>query len=335
MASGGNNDSTVLGDLTRQLFGVYFESLSSVVSHASPRRRYRIHTKERSVIGVINEFRDENDAFVYLAQTFRAENLPVPEVYIYNSQRGAWLEEDLGNSTLFDFIKQNPQQREKLYKQALENLVLFQVVGGQKVDFTKCLDNGAPSKSFYEDIFRAFREDFIQRVGIEFNPIRFESECARFLSLLDSEPAPYFLYKDFQSRNIMVQERGLSFIDFQSGRQGHLQYDLVSLLYQVSTSIPDTERESLIAHYLNSLKTIVPVDEDKFHAELPLYIAARMMQVLSVYGRQGLGLKKEYFLNNIALALPQLKNTITKNAFGKSMPEMTNIVEKLMEHHLR
>ena len=332
-----SQDSSLLAELFKGLYGCSPDSLVAVQSHASPRRRYRLQSGAKSVIGVVNTSAEENTVFTYLSQMFLALGLRVPEVFLNASATGGLLEEDLGDTTLYDLIqgpfekRVNAAERIQYYRQASEQLALFQIRGGGIVDFTRCLDEAHSSERFYTSVFSSFYNEMLTRSEISCDLHKYENEMQKFNQLLITSPADFFLYRDFQSRNIMVTKTGLAFIDFQGGRKGPLGYDLASLLYQVSTHLSDDEKQELLLHYIKVASSETTIDVDQFNESFQYFITLRMMQVLSVYGRQGLGLGKTYFLNNIARACATLSKILAENAFSKSLPGLVEVSHKLCE----
>jgi aminoglycoside/choline kinase family phosphotransferase len=129
----------------------------------------------------------------------------------------------------------------------------------------------------------------------------------------------------------MHYKSGPYFIDFQSGKRGPLQYDVVSLLYQSSAKIPEAARERLVKHYILSASTYLQIDQEKFYHFFSGFIVARMLQVLGVYGRQGLGAGKPYFINSIPGAVTTLRDELHKKSLPLNLVALRNCVDQLAE----
>src|ERR1051326_9247050 len=102
-------------DVLRHLFEQHF---GSRVEHVQPlqgglggsgRRIFRLTGENSSAIGVLYDVREENVAFLEFSRHFRRHELPVPEIYAEDLKHGAYLEQDLGDTTLFDFLSRGRQ----------------------------------------------------------------------------------------------------------------------------------------------------------------------------------------------------------------------------------
>ena len=266
------------------------------------------------MVGVANQSRAENDAFVALARHFRGLGLPVPEIHAYKAELGVYLEEDLGETTLLDFLSAErartgerfPASVEAAYAKVLSFLPRFQIEAAATLDFSLCVSaNNFFSETLKNDML-SFSSDLVGRLLPTYDTQPLTKDFAALVSYLERATSEYFLYRDFQSRNIMLVKGEPVFIDFQSGLKGPLQYDVISLLYQSSAQIPDENREALVEVYLNAVSNYALCDREEFFRYYPAFIISRMLQVLGVYGRQGLGAKKEYFIRSIPAALKTL-----------------------------
>lgn len=266
------------------------------------------------MVGVANQSRVENDAFVALARHFRGMGLPVPAIHAYKPVHGVYLEEDLGETTLLDFLNVErgrtgepfPASVEAAYKKVLAYLPRFQIEAAATLDFSLCMAaNNFFSETLKNDML-SFSSELVGRLLPTYDTTPLTKDFETLVSYLEKARSGYFLYRDFQSRNIMLVQGEPVFIDFQSGLKGPLQYDVISLLYQSSAQIPDNHREALAEVYLKAVSNYAPCDRDEFFRYYPAFIVSRMLQVLGVYGRQGLGAKKEYFIRSIPEALKTL-----------------------------
>jgi aminoglycoside/choline kinase family phosphotransferase len=332
---------------SEELLAAYFKdltgtepSVSTVLRpHASERRMYRLATATFSCIGVINGVVEENVAFVAFSRHFRASNLPVPEVYLYASECGVYLQQDLGDITLLDTLRRArtssessfPPAVEALYKTVLEFLPRFQIVAGATVDYAKC----HPNSDFSSDALRAdmelFSTELVPRLIPAYDADRLNRDFVKLIDFLAQARGDYFLYRDFQSRNIMIMDGAPWFIDFQGGRRGPLQYDVASLLYQSSARIPQSSRDALLNHYLEHALNYSDLDRDDFLHYLGGFIVSRMLQVLGVYGKEGLGAGKEYFATSIPAALDTLAMHLQSDSLGFSLPYLTECALALID----
>jgi aminoglycoside/choline kinase family phosphotransferase len=267
-----------------------------------------------TLVGVINPSRAENDAFVALARHFKGTGLPVPTICAYKPEHGVYLEDDLGEITLLDFLitereksgEEFPASAEAMYKRVLSYLPRFQIEAASTLDFSMCLGSNTLFSQTLRNDMSSFATELVQRLTPEFNISDLEQDFSTLSTYLEKATSGFFLYRDFQSRNIMLVNDEPFFIDFQSGLKGPLQYDVISLLYQSSAQIPERNRATLVETYLEAVSKYTLCDREEFFRYYPSFIISRMLQVLGVYGRQGLGARKEYFAKSIPAALATL-----------------------------
>jgi aminoglycoside/choline kinase family phosphotransferase len=244
----------------------------------------------------------------------------VPEIVLYQPEENLYLEEDLGDDTLLDVLSRErahsqedfPASVESLYKQALEWLPRFQIDTAKEFDFSRCHPERHLLPGTFTGDCTAFATELIRRILPHYDITGLAPDFARLIDFLEKAHASFFVYRDFQSRNIMCNQGGLHFIDFQSGSQGPLQYDVVSLLYQSSATIPREARARLVAHYCQAAACYTTIDIDQFYHFYSSFIVSRMIQVLGVYGRQGLGAGKEYFTRSIPAAVVTLVDELAR-----------------------
>jgi aminoglycoside/choline kinase family phosphotransferase len=335
-----NEHEDLLSRYFHQVTGCQASSITPLRPHASERRIYRLTAGAITMIGVFNPLRQENDTFVAFARYFRSRGLPVPEIYHYAADHNLYLEEDLGDQTLYDLLSAEraktptiefPQAAEALYIKSLEYLPLFQIESAAALDFSLCY----PEKDLLPGTFAgdcaAFSTELVTRLLPAFDISLLTRDFALLISFLEQADDQFFVYRDFQSRNIMYHKGLPYFIDFQSGRRGPLQYDVVSLLYQSSTQIPQSKRESLTQHYITAASRYTPIDAERFNRFFSGFIVARMLQVLGVYGRQGLGAGKTYFRDSIPAAVNTLHTELSRSSFPLALPGLCSCVDQLLD----
>jgi len=284
----------------------------------------RIYTREtdangKTFIRVVGTNRDENRAFIYMARHFHALGLPVPEVYQVSEDEMSYTQEDLGDTILFDVIRHGretgcflPEER-TLLERTLRALAHVQVVGARDFDWKICFPVPEMDERSIRWDLNYFKYCFLKATKIEFSEPRLEDDfdriVANILSPLRGDPeSGFFLYRDFQSRNVMIREGEPYFIDFQGGRRGPTQYDVVSFLWQAKANIPQALRDELIDMYLDELKQLQPsLAETEWKAALPHFVLFRTLQVLGAYGFRGYFERKPHFLESIPNALRNLQ----------------------------
>jgi aminoglycoside/choline kinase family phosphotransferase len=340
------NDSheELLSRLFTQVTGQPPSSITPLRPHASERKIFRLATSSTQMIGVHNPIRHENDTFVAFARHFKSLGLPVPEIFHYQPDADLYLEEDLGDETLFDLLASSrqvapseefPQAAEALYRASLEFLPRFQIESAASLDFTLCYPERDLLPGTFAGDCAAFSTDLVLRLAPNFDIATLTGDFAALMAFLEKAEARFFVYRDFQSRNIMHHKGLPYFIDFQSGRRGPLQYDVVSLLYQSSTKVPQPVRERLVQHYISAASRYTPIDAEQYYRFFSGFIIARMLQVLGVYGRQGLGAGKPYFTHSIPAAVSTLRAELHKPELPLTLHALRGCVDELSDSLLR
>jgi len=323
-------------DTLKQLFETYFHSkvqqISPLAPTASNRKYFRLSDGNQSCIAAFNPDKRENDAFVYLAKHFRFKGLAVPEVFAYDPKKHIYLQSDLGNTTLFDFLQVHKSDTglssvviEK-YKEVLKQLIDFQLKGGEDLDFKMCYPRPSFDRQSMLWDLNYFKYYFLKLAGIPFDEQRLEDDFQSFVDFLLEEDVDFFMYRDFQSRNIMIQNDKLWFVDFQGGRKGALQYDLASFMFNARANLPHDAREDFLDFYIAELKKHKVVDEDRFKKYYYGYAFIRIMQALGAYGYRGFYERKTSFLQSIPFALKNLKFLLQE----KGMPVKCPVLEQLL-----
>lgn len=318
------------------------DSISELAAHASARKIYRLRSSGGVAIGVLNADLAENRAFIEFAKHFHSRGLAVPRIYEVADDLQSYLQEDLGDITLYNLVEQARQRGDgfspelvQYYEVALEHLVFFQASGQHGFDFSNCVSAHEFDHAGMLWDMNYFRQSFLERTSITFDVSALQKDFTRLADYLSKAPSNYFMYRDFQSRNIMVKDGELFFIDFQGGRRGPLQYDLVSLVFQSKAQIPDDVRHSLIRHYLDALKDTIEINHQEFINYLSSFIVLRVLQALGTYGSQGLAQGKEYFSDSIPLALENLRQTLNSDPPVLKLNALNTVFERLFENYLK
>jgi aminoglycoside/choline kinase family phosphotransferase len=279
----------------------------------SGRRIIRVAGKDVSAIGILYDLREENVAFLEFSRHFRRHGLPVPEIYAEDLNHGAYLEQDFGDTTLFEFLSRN-REGEKIapavidaYRQALAILPRFQVEAGRDLNYKVCYPRASFDRQSIAWDMNYFKYYFLRLAEIPFSEPALERDFARLSKFLLSADHKYFLYRDFQSRNIMLCNRQTFFLDYQGGRQGALQYDVASLLYDAKADLPPQVRQELLDYYLDRLQEVIPLDRAVFMRHYYAYVYVRIMQALGAYGFRGFFERKPHFLQSVPYALKNVR----------------------------
>ena len=203
-------------------------------------------------------------------ERFRRHGLPVPEIYAEDLGHGAYLEQDLGDTTLYDFLSANRAGDEispeviEAYRKVVEVLPRFQVEVRHDINYKVCYPRTSFDRQSIAWDLNYFKYYFLRLAGVPFNEQALENDFARLTKFLLSADRDYFLYRDFQSRNVMLVGGSPFFVDYQGGRKGALQYDIASLLFDSKADLPPHLRQQLLEHYLDTLAGFIPLDRDVF-----------------------------------------------------------------------
>ena len=326
--------------LFRHKFGKNPVSILPLEGDGSQRQMFRmVGDAIETAIGVVGPDREENRAFLSYTAAFRSIGLPVPEIYGADEKAGAYVEEDLGETTLFDALtlarKEEPeaafpQAMVPVYRRILELLPRFQVEGGKVVDYSVAYPRAAFDRQSILWDLNYFKYHFLKLAHVPFNEARLEKDFRRFATFLLGADTRHFVYRDFQSRNIMLRDGEPWFIDYQGGRRGALQYDVASLLYDPKAGVPEELREELLDHYLDQLDTHLPrVDRTRFRQHFRGYVLVRIMQAMGAYGYRGFYERKPRFLQSVPQAVRNLERILETGFVPVELPELRAVFERI------
>ncbi len=287
------------------------------------------NSNPESIVASFNNDVNENIAHYSYTMHFRNLGLRVPEIFAKDSSNKYYLLQDLGPTNLLAYVKNDNPVTINYYKEAIKDLVKFQTEGIKNLD----LDVAYPAKEFTQRSImwdlNYFKYNFLKPQNIQFDEDALEDDFEAFAKELLSTETDYFTYRDFQSRNIMIFNRQPWYIDFQGGRKGPLQYDLVSLLYQVAANLPEKTRSLLYDYYLGQLEEALPGKEKMFKKQFDNYVYFRLMQVMGAYGFRGMVQRKSHFLQSIPLSIKQLTEYRKKNPLNKKFPELNRCMDSI------
>ena len=279
----------------------------------SGRKIIRLSNERSSAIGILYGVREENAAFLEFSRHFRKHGLPVPQIYGQDLDHGAYLEEDLGGTTLFEFLSKNRSGENialpvtEAYRKVVAVLPRFQVEAGRDLDYTVCYPISSFDRQSVAWDLNYFKYYFLRLAGIPFNEQALENDFSRLTDFLLTADRDYFLYRDFQSRNIMLQDGQPFFVDYQGGRKGALQYDIASLLFDAKADLPPELRQDLLNHYLEALGHYVKLGRDAFMHHYYAYVYVRILQALGAYGFRGFYERKAHFLQSVPYAMKNVR----------------------------
>jgi aminoglycoside/choline kinase family phosphotransferase len=301
---------------------LFEERFHSPVTHVHPlqgelggsgRQIIRLSNEKNTAIGIVYGVREENIAFLDFSKHFRKHALPVPEIYGEDLDHGVYLEEDLGNTTLYEFLSKNRKAATiaapvvEAYRKVVAILPRFQVEAGRDVNYEACYPIGSFDRQSVAWDLNYFKYYFLRLAGVPFNEQALEDDFGRLTDFLMSADRHYFLYRDFQSRNIVLRAGQPFFVDYQGGRKGALQYDIASLLFDAKADLPPELRQELLDHYLDALSGYIKVDRETFMKHYYAYVYVRILQALGAYGFRGFYERKQHFLQSVPFAMKNLR----------------------------
>jgi aminoglycoside/choline kinase family phosphotransferase len=295
----------------------------------SGRKIIRLTGEKISVIGILYDVREENTAFLEFSRHFRRHGLPVPEIYAEDPDHGAYLEEDFGDTSLFEFLSQHRAGENiapavvEAYRKVIAILPRFQIEAGRDLNYKVCYPRDSFDRQSIAWDLNYFKYYFLRLAGIPFSEQALEDDFGRLTDFLLSAPREYFLYRDFQSRNIMLRDGQPYFLDYQGGRKGALQYDVASLLYDAKADLPPELRQHLLDHYLETLAGFVDVTREAFLQHYYAYVYTRIMQALGAYGFRGFYERKAHFLQSVPYALKNLRWLLHNVTLPIALPTLT------------
>lgn len=309
----------------QQLFHLYTgskaETCQQLTAEGSPRRYYRLTSGGTSLIGAVGTSSEENEAFANIAKQMCSQGLPAPKVYILSDDHMSYLQEDLGDTSLFGLLMEAQKRGgyDESDMELLRNVVRLlpdiQWRTAEDFDFTACHPSPELNRRGIQWDLHYFKYCFLKATGLEFDEERLEDDFDHLAIVLLKENDGCFMYRDFQSRNVMIRDGKPWLIDFQGGRRGPIEYDLVSFLWQARARFTPEMRRELIAEYLHSASRYRSFDEEAFHQRLQYFVLFRTLQVLGAYGYRGYFEHKAHFVQSIPMAIDNLRALLSENDF--------------------
>jgi aminoglycoside/choline kinase family phosphotransferase len=306
-------------EVLKRLFEQYFQLPAKHVQPlqgqlgGSGRAIVRLAGGGFSAIGILYPVREENVAFLEFSKHFARHGLPVPEIYAEDLSNGAYIEEDLGDTTLFEFLSKNRDGENiapaamEAYRKVVAALPRFQVEAGRDLNYKVCYPRSSFDRQSIAWDLNYFKYYFLRLAAVPFNEQALEQDFSRLTKFLLGANHDYFLYRDFQSRNVMLRHGEPFFLDYQGGRKGALQYDIASLLYDGKADLPPQARAELLDYYLECLTGYINVDREAFMEHYYAYVYVRILQALGAYGFRGFYERKAHFLQSVPYALKNLR----------------------------
>ena len=307
-------------------------SIDKLPQAGSERYYFRLHTGEGNFIATHGANIKENETFIYFSYLFAAKQLSTAKIFCVTDDKSIYIQEDFGNVSLLDKLEQHGYTDEvfSLYKQSLQQLAALQVKGHEGLDYKKCLTNSSFGKEAIMADLLYFKYYFFDALRKPYDKQKLIKDFEALSNYLSHTEYKYFMFRDFQSRNIMVDKNDkVHFIDYQGGMKGAPQYDVASLLWQAKANLSDDWKQRLLEDYMEAFEKMIeqPIDKEVFRSQYNGYVLIRLLQVLGAYGFRGLFERKAHFLTSIPLALQNLKWFFTNQNIGIALPEFKKVLE--------
>lgn len=313
-------------------------NISRLPLSGSDRQYFRVEGEKNSVIATVNANQKENETFCYFSKHFKAHNFPVPEIFAINNNKTIYLQSDFGDVSLLNVIEEKGKNNEvyDLLKKSLKSLAQLQIKGDEGLDYEKCITSKEFGKQAILSDLLYFKYYFLDTLKIPYDKEKLIEDFDALSHYLSRVDYKFFMYRDFQSRNVMVKNGEVFFIDYQGGMKGALQYDVASFLWQAKAELSDEWKDSLLDYYLDCVDEIIetPVDRTRFVSQYNGYVLIRLLQVLGAYGFRGIFERKAHFLDSIPLALHNLQNFLNHKMVGISVPEFERLLEIIVSDEM-
>ena len=304
--------------LYNDTFGKSPAYINKLSGSGSNRVYYRLSDEnENSVIGVKGESFKENLAFLSLADQMYSKGISVPKVIAVSVDKMSYLQDDLGSVSLYDLIEKGRKENclwddniISILKQIMVDLPKIQFETAEGYDFSKSVREEEFCENSINWDLNYFKYCFLKLTKIPFDEMKLEEEFENIkktlLSSYKETSTKSFLYRDFQSRNVMVKDQKPYYIDFQGGFAGPFYYDVASFLWQTRAAYPEDLRNELKKIYYASLQKYYAISFESFSSNLQQFVIFRLLQVLGAYGYRGLFEHKVAFITPICQTLKSL-----------------------------
>jgi len=323
----------------RNLFSSYSKepvcSIQKIPQSGSIRIYFRLATRDSSFIATYGINVQENQTFIQFSNHLRKMDCPVPEVYAVNEEKTIYIQEDFGDISLLNKLEQHgyTDYVYGLFKKSLKALAHLQIEGNTGMDYNWCLTSKEFGKQAILSDLLYFKYYFLDTLQIPYDKEKLIDDFEALSNYLSYVDHKYFMFRDFQSRNIMIKDDEVHFIDFQGGMKGALQYDVASMLWQAKAELSDEWKNNLLEYYMDCAEEILqqPIDRTRFTSQYHGYVLIRLLQVLGAYGFRGLFERKAHFLISIPLGLKNLKWFLGNKQVGIVLPEFGRLLNLIVD----
>lgn len=318
----------------KQLFlsltGNTWDAIEKIPQSGGDRIYFRIKQGGDSYIATFNYNIRENETFIYFAQHFHSKGLPVPKVLVVSEDQKIYIQEDVGSTSLLEVLEKEGKTERvyQLFQKSLKALVQLQVKGDEGLDYSKCLTSKTFGKHAVLTDLLYYKYYFLDTLQYPYDKQALIDEFELLSDQLSESHFNFFMFRDFQSRNIMVKGDEVFFIDFQGGMKGGMPYDVASLLWQAKAELSNEWKGRLLNDYIEEAGKILgkTIEADLFKKQYYGFVLLRLLQVLGAYGFRGLFERKAHFLTSIPLGLRNLKSFLEVYTLDHDTPVFASIL---------
>lgn len=331
-------ETLTLVNLAEQYYHQSCKKIEKLPQSGSVRLYFRIHFENKpTLIGVFNEDIAENRAFFTYTRFFEKQGVNVPQLLSIHENEQYYLLNDLGDETLYSFLMRERKGKQltadiiSYYKKVISQLPIIQLSSKEGLDFSVAYPRAAFDRQSMQWDLNYFKYYFVKTAKITFDEQKLEDDFQHLMDYLLACESDYFLYRDFQSRNIMLHNEEVYFIDYQGGRKGSYYYDIASLLFDGKADLPFEDRESLLDFYISELQKHTEIDTLNFRKQFYSFVLIRIMQAMGAYGYRGYFERKSHFLMSIPFAMSNIRYLLAGNKLPDNIPYLKNILQQLTE----
>ena len=323
--------------LTEKCFGRKPDKVELLAASGSARKYYRIFVAKSTYIGAYYTSVEENNLFIDFSRHFLEKGLRVPKIHMVAEDKLSYIQEDLGNEMLLDVIEKERKGEllsnhlMELYKKSLSELLRFQLLGHAGLDYSHCVPRPTFDRRCILWDLNYFKYCFLRLTGVALSEEALENDFEALTDRLCKVDTSAFMFRDFQSRNIMVKEDKVWFIDYQGGRQGALQYDVASLLYDAIVGMAEVQREELLDYYISELQQYRPIKVEDFKSDYYHFVLIRLLQAMGAFGLRGLYERKQHFIDSIRPGLQGIATLFDSGKLEDAYPEIQKLIKNLQQ----
>ena len=326
----------------KTLFASYSEekiiSIEKIPQSGSIRIYFRVLTSTKSFVAAHGINIKENKAFIYFSQHFKKSNCPVPEIFVVNGEGTIYIQQDFGDVSLLNKLEEHGfnDYVYALFQKSLKALAQLQIEGDKNLDYDYCITSKEFGKQAILSDLLYFKYYFLDALQLPYDKEKMLNDFDRLSEYLAEADHKYFMFRDFQSRNILIKDEQPHFIDYQGGMKGALQYDVASMLWQAKANLSDEWKNSLLDYYMDCAEETLKkkINRTRFVNQYNGYVLIRLMQVLGAYGFRGLFERKAHFLTSIPLGLKNLKWFLQNKKTGIELPEYERILNEITQDEI-